>query len=175
MNGIIFGFSTQKKFNLVSWLIQKIERAKYSHVYIRVYSEQAERWLVYHASRERMNFMNFDQFRDQNNIICEYLVQGNEEQNRKVLQFSVDSVALPYGRRSLLGIGLSRVVKSWFKKSIPNLLHAGQNTLVCTELAGHCLNLLGGSIKMEELELMGLNDIHNHIAKFPTALTIQVT
>ena len=120
-----------------------------------------------------MNFMNFDQFIEKNHIICEYIVHSSEEQRRNVLQFSIDSVALPYGKRSLYGIGLSRIVKRWFGISIPNLLHAGQNTLVCTELAGRCLNLLGANISHQELELMGLNDIHKKISSLPDATPIK--
>lgn len=166
MNDIIVGFSTSSRKN--SWIsagIRFVERTPYSHVYIRFYSESLERWLVYHASHTDIHFNNIETFNNENKVLEEYRVLTNSQKRKEALQLCVDRVGRPYGRLQLVGMGIVRLIHSWFDVRLKNPFSDGEKTQVCSELVGHVLNKLGFSISISDLEFEGPRYIHKYITE----------
>ena len=63
MNEIIVGFSRPKSgFEPFSWLIRAVTKSPFSHAYIRFYSEEYDRWLIFQASGAKVNFIGQTMF-----------------------------------------------------------------------------------------------------------------
>ncbi len=164
---IIFGFSTHKNFNLISWAIRSVEKTPYSHVYIRFKADSLGRWLIYQASHDQLNFMPMDDFKSINSVVEEYAVAVSDVQKRDVVRYCVDTVSRPYGRLNLIGVGVSRLAKDWFGLDLKNPFRDGGKTQICAELAGRILNILGAGISDQDLELAGPKYINSIVSAFP--------
>ena len=154
MEEIIFGFSTPKCQNPISWAIRKLEGTEYSHVYMRTYSHSLDRWLVYHASHSSVHFSSWIEIQKENKIIREYKILVTDEQKRQILTSCIDMLDIHYGRLQLVGMMLSRLAKIWFNLNIKNPFADGSKTEVCSELQFQVLEILGlifPSWKMESL------------------------
>lgn len=156
---LMIGFSRPKNFNPISWIIRAVGGTSYSHTYIRIYSASIDRFLVYHASKKDIHFSNWNTFQRHNEIIEEYPFPVTQEQKREILQFCVDNIETPYGRLQLMGMGLVRIVKLWFDRTISNPLKDGTKSSICNELVGRILQKLGSDIKDSDLESQDLKFI----------------
>lgn len=168
---VIIGFSTRIKPSLISRLIQFVERTPYSHVYMRVSANSLDRELVYHASEDNLHFMNFDEFKNINNIIEEYIIPISAEEKKKVLQYCIDRAGRHYGKREFVGIGAVRLVKWLTGRQIKNPLRNEEKTMVCSELVGRILIILGSSLDPRLLEIEGPKFIKQELFKLNRPIT----
>lgn len=160
MEKVYLGFSTHKG-NLLSWLIQKVTGAPYSHVYIRRVSKYGE--YVYQASGLAVNFTNIDTFREKSITVEEYEFDLEDVNRDKVFKFFIKYVGRPYDWKALfkiLAMMLARRV-GW-KLSLPT---NGDAEFVCSELGElFCEDILGMDIPEEE-DFISPKDLNPYVAK----------
>src|SRR5690349_251313 len=104
MKTIAIGFSRPKKFNILSWLIMKVQRTEYSHVYVRFHSDSLDRDLIYQASGLQVNFVGGTLFKDHHLTVKEFSLSVTDETYKNTLQFAVDKAGMPYSIKQLFGI-----------------------------------------------------------------------
>jgi hypothetical protein len=164
MPKISLGFSTPKEFHVFPWLIKYIEGTKFSHTYIRIKSQSLDRDLIYQASGLKVNFDNKQNFENVNEIIEEYEVYITDETYRKVLQYAIDNLGSPYSLKQCCGIAWIRFLKL-FGISSRNPIRDGKRGEICTELvAGIIEDCLGVDIA-EDLDSVGLRELHYYVAE----------
>lgn len=165
MEQIVIGFSTvRKRFSLFSWAIRAVEQTKYSHVYIKFWSESMQRWLIYQASHMAVNFMGEQRFLNEEIIIEEFVINVTPEQKAKILQYCVDTVGTPYGVSQIFGMAYARVLAR-LGYNMYNPFSDGSKTMVCSELAGHILMVMGEEVDPFELEIQGPKWIHEKVVE----------
>lgn len=139
MEKLIIGFSrSKKKFAIFSWLIRLVDGTKYSHVYIKWYSNKLQREIIYQASGTMVNFVGTSVFLEKNEIIKEYELEISDETSLKVKQFAMDKAGIKYGLKQVLGIGYVKLMYI-FGKNVRNPFDDGSHTYVCSELVGEIL------------------------------------
>ena len=149
---LIFGFSKPKKkvFPVISWLIQALERVKFSHMYCRWHSKSGAE-CFYHAAESMVHFLGGEIARSQLTLVEEYKVSVTSEQYRKLIYHTHSRAGTNYGIRQLIGMGMQRIFG--LKR---NPCSDGKNSAVCTEEMGYILKeILGYEIK-GDLEKEGL-------------------
>jgi hypothetical protein len=109
MRTIVVGFSRPKKWNLLSWLIMKIQRTNYSHVYVKFYSNSLERELIYQASGLQVNFVGSILFYNHHLAVKEFELDVSDESHINALRFAVDKAGTPYSIKSLAKYHLKMV------------------------------------------------------------------
>lgn len=155
MNEFIVGFSKPKKFNIFAWLIMKVEKTSFNHVYINKYSSYLERDMVYEATIHGVGFKLKKLLLDRAVIIEEYKFNIDDDQNKILLQSIYDNLGKDYGYLQLLGNLFIRL------GSKVNPFKDGDSKLICLEAVGDllkCLNIVDDNIDFEDL---GLPEIHN--------------
>lgn len=159
---ITVGFSRPKKPTVISRTIMAVEKTPdYSHTYIKTRANSLERTLVYHASEHNLHFMNFDDFGARNEVFEEFTFWITPEIKKKVLQFCIDKSGRKYGKLEFVGMGWVRLVRAWFGVRVKNPFRDGDFTMVCSELAGHVLKLLGEEFDTKILEVEGPRWVYN--------------
>jgi hypothetical protein len=134
MDKIIIGFSTRKKFNFLSWLIRTAEGTKYSHCYIKFYSETYDSWLIYQASETMINFMSEEQFLIANKYVEEYELTLTHTTKVALIRNAVRKAGITYGFLQLFGMMLSFFADKWFNWEIENPFADGEKTQACSDL-----------------------------------------
>jgi len=172
METIIIGFSTHRGPSLLASLIRRAEGTEYSHVYLRVYSESLDRWLVYQASGLAVNFMGFERFLQHNIIIEEYQIQVTQAEKQAILRFCVDEAGVPYGSKWLVGMAWVRLAKLWFDRKVGNPFPSGQATYACSKLMGYVLKLLGKGYSPTQLESADPKWINKQIKSWNRAVRL---
>lgn len=157
---IIVGFSTPKEFHTFPWIIRKVEKTEFSHVYFKVFSKSLNRYLIYQASGLQVNFVGQDTFYKTNKVIAEFTIPVTPEQKTTFLQKAVDIAGRPYGMKQVLGIGLVRAAAG-INVKINNPWADGNHTYVCSELAADFLNDLG--FEFEDLDNITPKDIYEKL------------
>lgn len=161
-DNIIIGFSKPKKFHILSWLIQKIDRTEFSHVYLKIHSKSIQRDLIYQASGLSVNFCGIRIFNDKNESIIEFIIIITPEEKIEILKLAVDLAGKPYGMKELIGIGIVRFL-GLFNKKIKNPYADGSKTYICSELAATILLKL--NFKFEELDSVTPKEIYEKLSK----------
>jgi len=167
---VYVGFSTHRPRDwkwLVSWAIRKLQRAPYSHVYVRFPSESLQRDLIYEASGTTVHFAGAESFARSSRVIKEYEVRVSQESFVHALQWAIDNLGKPYGTRELLGAGWVCVGRM-FGKKFRNPLGDGARSFVCSELAAAVLGELGFTLG-GDLDTQIPRDVDDFLAtwKFP--------
>jgi len=142
MSKLIIGFSTHKKFTILGSIIKLVEKTEFSHVYVKLYSESLDRYLIYQASGLIVNFVGEDIFYAKNKDIATFSLDITKEQQVKLLQKAVDNCGKPYGVADLFGIGWVRL-GSLLGKKFKNPFADHGKTYICSELASTLLLELG--------------------------------
>jgi uncharacterized protein YycO len=166
---IYIGFSTQKKWNPLSWILRICQGVPYSHVYVRFHSDSLQRDLVYQASELSVHFVGWDRFREKAKVVKEYPIQVSAEAKTKTLQFAIDNAGKPYGWPELFGfvwICLNRK----FGRKVNNPLGDKAKSFVCSELVAAVLIELGYKI-VEDLDTVSPKDMDEFLATQPTPTT----
>lgn len=154
MKKVIIGFSRPKTFKVLSWIIQKVQGADYSHVYIKFYSDSLERELVYQASGLEVNFVGSNLFNSSHIIVDEFELEISDEAHKKALQFAVDKAGTPYSIKQLFGILIYMI-------SGKILFRDGRSGYVCSELIGQLLQEEFNFVISKDLDTIIPKDIHN--------------
>ena len=158
---IIIGFSTHKKFSILSSLIKCIEGTKFSHVYLKFESKSINRKLIYQASGLTVNFCGNDIFYSKNKDIAQFVIPVTEEEKIKILQKCVDLCGKPYGIKELFGLGLVKICAIYGKK-IKNPFQDRSRTYICSELIATILMTIGFTFK--DLDSVSPKDLFNKLS-----------
>lgn len=152
MKNIIIGFSRPKsKLAIIAHMIRLFEgKTPYSHVYLKWYSESLNRYLIYEARGNGVNFTNIKSFEEHNVIVYESSLIVNKEEKQDIMQFCIDNARTNYGYSQVLGIGLVKLLKK-VGITIKNPFTSGN---VCSEIAAKILTMLNIEVK-EDLNLIG--------------------
>jgi hypothetical protein len=152
---VVIGFSTSKNpFAVGSFLIRAIEQVDFSHTYLQFFCSSLNRWLIYQASHGAVNFENINTFHKKSRDLYEYEIPVTKEEKAKILQFCVDNVGIPYGKSQIVGMAVIRLINQLGFK-FKNPCADGPKTMVCSELVGYLLEILGKRINQSTLELEG--------------------
>src|ERR1017187_5764872 len=143
MSNIIIGFSKPTSFKLFAWLIMKAFNTPYDHVYIKYFSKEMNRWMIFQASKMAVNFMSQSYFESENVVIKEFNVPISDENMNAMLQFAADNVSKPYGLKECVGLAIVRIAQL-FGKRINNPFKFDGSTYVCSELAGYVCDQFAG-------------------------------
>jgi hypothetical protein len=157
MNHIIVGFSTPRKNKLLPWLIRKAEKTPFSHVYVKIYDERINRYMVYEAAGLIVHCSTQDTFYRKNIPIAEHTITCSMDDRMAVLTAASDALALPYGMNQLIGLALVRLCRMLGKR-IKNPFRDGRLTYVCSEFGGLILHILG--YKVRDLDELTPRDIY---------------
>lgn len=157
-DSIIIGFSTHKSFNILSEIIKIAEHTAFSHVYIKIYSDSLQRWLIYQASGLTVNFVGQDVFHIKNKEIAEFTIPITPAQKIEILQIAIDLAGKPYGMKDLIGIGYVRVM-GCFAQKVKNPFADGSKTYICSELAATLLTKIG--IPFADLDSTTPKDVYD--------------
>lgn len=158
---IVVGFSTTRKWKPLSWAIKLVEKTPYSHTYLRFSSSNLDRDFIYQASDDSLNFMNMQTFSHKNIIIEEFVIPVTAEEKRAIMQYCIDKNGVPYGMLQIVGMGIVRLTKLWFGRSIHNPFRGDDKTQVCLELVGRALGKLGAPMTEQDLNEGRLTWIHD--------------
>lgn len=157
---LVIGFSTPRKFGILSTTIRKIERTEFSHVYFKIFSKSLDRYLIYQASGLQVNFVGEDNFHSKNKTIASFIIPISTERKIKFLQKAIDLAGRPYGIKQIFGMGLVRFLYI-FNYKAQNPYADGSHTYVCSELAAEHLNDLG--FDFEDLDSITPKNIYNKL------------
>lgn len=134
MRKIIIGAS--KNCKIGSRLIQWWIGAPYSHVYARWYLSDQDREIVYQASHGMVHFKEFNNFKKENEIVKEFVIDVTCEQFKAFSQRCVDLAGQPYSIAELIQILASDITNG--------KIHAeDQHGYICSELMTELLESLG--------------------------------
>lgn len=129
---IYLGFSKPNTWKPFAWLIMKGYNIPYDHVYVRFHSDSYDRDLVYQASSTMINFMSHKIFLDNNDVIREFEFEISDDRKIEMIQYCIDNVGIPYGKKQILGLIWVRLNDLCGKK-ILNPFRDGRMTEVCCE------------------------------------------
>ena len=135
---IAIGFSKRRKFNPMSWLIQKCESTPFSHAYVRIPDKTTGKVLIFEATGTGVYFKGLEFFLEKSEIVEEYWFFLTPDEYKDGMSFAIDALGKKYGKMQLLGLALVRFLKL-FGIRIRNPLSNGSRQYVCTELAGRFL------------------------------------
>lgn len=131
---VIIGAS---KNNLVgSAAIQWWIDAPYSHVYARWYLNDQDRDIVYQASHGMVHFIEFSNFKKNNEVVKEIKLQLTCEQFKKFSQKCIDLAGQPYSKLELLQILVCDITNG-------KVHTEDQKGYICSELMCELLEDLG--------------------------------
>ena len=152
------GFSRHKGFAPLSWLIMLVENTKFSHTYIKIYSDSLNRSLIYQANNAGVWFIGEPAFLNKNIEVETYTFELSNLQKTKLLQFCVDNSGKTYGKLQLIGMAIVRFVKFLFNKKINNPFSNGTNQYVCSELVLKTLEEIN-YLHNENQDTIGISDL----------------
>lgn len=163
---ILIGFSTPKNdFAIAAAMIRFVENTPYSHVYVKIWSDIIDGYIVYQETFSGLGAMNGEIFDQHVKIFSEYKINVTEEQLTKIMHFFQDNYGLPYGVRQIAGMLTARVLRQLGFHDAKNPFADGIRTMVCSEMVGAVLLILGETINKSELEIEGPKMIHRAVVK----------
>lgn len=134
---LVVGFSNPKDIKIASEVIKIYQgNTPYSHVYIRLYDNEINKWIVYEASYGYLHAISFDNFKEHNNIFHEFDFDIDIDQYLKVKDFCIDSLQKRYGFLTILGILTKRYLGIKLGKD-------GDKTYICSEFGTRILEVTG--------------------------------
>lgn len=134
MYKVIVGASKTSKIGseAIQWWIN----APYSHVYIRWHLATQDREIVYHASHGMVHFREYNNFKKENIIVCEFELELSEAQFKKFSQKCIDLAGESYSKLELLQIILCDITNG-------KIHTEDQVGYICSELLCELLEDLG--------------------------------
>lgn len=174
MKDLVVGFSRPKTWKIFAWIIMKLLKTPYDHVYLRLYLHSYEREIIYQASGSRVNFMNFNIFENENDIIKEFNITTSEENYIKLLQFCIDNVAKPYSLKEAFGLGLTRIAK-FFGLKIENPFKEQNNSYVCSVIASYIIENFTPIDLPENFQDMDPKDLYDFLELVLVKLSTNVS
>jgi hypothetical protein len=141
MKKITIGFSTPKKFNIVSFLVRSIERTPYSHTFIGFHGCTGRK-LVTEVNTNNVNINGWYNFIKKNKVISYAIIKVNDELYWTLIDAIHERLGHKYGYKTIIGLFLNRVF------GLKNPWTDGPETLLCHEYLIFILNELGFSINI---------------------------
>ena len=143
MKKITIGFSKSIiNFPVWSWLIRWYLKTPYSHVFIKFYSENIERELIYESvGKQGVRFINKSNWEKKSKLVKEYKIEINDDNYKKILQWCIDNSGEEYALYQNIGVVISDILK--LNK---NPAKKGMN---CSEAIYYILKLEGYKIDKE--------------------------
>jgi hypothetical protein len=140
IDNIMVGFSKPKGgFEPFSWAIIAATKSPFSHAYIKYYDSYAAKWVIYQASGTKVNFMGETMFNSKEDTKAEFIIPISIETKKKVVQYAIDNVGLPYGILKIFGFAWVIICRS-FGKKVKNPFSNNNATMVCSELVSCILD-----------------------------------
>lgn len=153
MASIVFGFSSAKSVLKVgSRIIREVEKRKFSHAYIKYVDPITNITMISQASHGYVNITNYEIFIRDNNIICEYQYECNEEQFTNVLKFIFKNTGKPYSKLQLMLIAIKKLFH--FEINV----HNRDEAFICSEWVGKIAKIIGIDVP-DELDYSTPSDI----------------
>lgn len=121
------GFSRPKRFKLVSFIIQKFMKTKFSHTYLVFDVQSTGQKVMYHATRKGVHCLEYETFKKDNIIITE--IDVPLENRTESLRFCINHLGKAYSFITLLAILLNIRFGD------------GEKSFICSELVARSLNL----------------------------------
>lgn len=167
MAHLYIGLSRPKlqRVPIISLIIRAVERTPYSHVYMRLYVNSFERYIIYQAADISVHFVGTKQFNQYNEVIYEFAFEITEEQKKAISLFCLDEAGKPYGFWQLIGIGIVKFV-NLFGKKIKNPFASKEKTQVCSEAVGYILQNYFNVIFDKPLDLLTPRDIYETLERY---------
>jgi len=171
MKQITVGFSkASTKFPIFSWLIMASERTPYSHVYLKIKDEEANKKVVYQASHSFCNCMGEKVFKSQETKIKEFNFAVSDASFVKIKQFSIDAMGKPYGVLSILGLTCVQLLKCIGLK-IQNPFKDNGRTYICSQFVSTILNECENVKMPENINDITPKDLYPIVARLPKKLS----
>lgn len=130
------GFSTPKQQTILTKLIKKQQNINFSHVFLSFFDTEVDRWVIYQATLNGVNFLSIEEFEKYNIIISDVTFDITEEQKRELKNWAIDNLGRKYSIKQLVYIYLyeERGIKLEFLKS--------DDYWICCEAAARALVIL---------------------------------
>jgi hypothetical protein len=160
---VIIGASKPKRFSFISRGIRLVENTPFSHVYVKLYDKDTDRWCIYEASHSSLHYISLERFNKKNKTLEAYEIPATEEKEMAVKNFCLDCAETSYGRLEIVGMLFIRLAKFWFNLNLRNPFSDGLRTQVCSEVGGHVMALLGLNVDEKVLEEKGPKYIINKL------------
>jgi len=171
MKTITVGFSKAcTKFPIFSWLIMFCEKTPYSHVYLKIKDEEANRKVVYQASHSFCNCQGEKVFKSQETTIKEFNFEVSDASFVKIKQFSIGAMGKSYGVLSILGLSWVQLLKC-FGIKIQNPFRDNGRTYICSQLIFSILNSCENVKSSENVNNITPRDLFGIVSKLPKKLS----
>lgn len=163
---ILIGFATpMSPCAFIAFAIRLIEETPYSHTYIKIWSDSANDYIVYQENFAGLSVMNGSIFNAKEKIFSEYKIEVTEEQLFEIIRFCHKNFGLPYGTKQIMGMLWARSLRQLGCPNAKNPFADGPKTMVCSELVGTVLGMIGKQIDPELLEIEGPKLIHKKVVE----------
>lgn len=137
-NNIIIGFSRPKGgFEPFAWLIELATKSPRAHAYIRFYSLEYKKWIIFQASGLKLNFVGNKLFDSKEEIQGEFNIPVSIRTKNRTIRFAIDNVGIPYGIGQVIGFGWVLLMRA-FGKKVKNPFYS-KSSYFCSELAAEIL------------------------------------
>jgi len=160
MKKLTVGFSSHKG-SILSWLIKLCLGTKYSHVYVKFYSESLDINIIYQASGLAVNMIGEPLFLKKNKVIAEKEFEIDEETYSKTIRFAITKCGEPYSIMQLFGMAYIQFA-SLFGFKVRNPFPNGRADYVCSELVAELLKKFKET-NFEDLDSLDPKDIYKAI------------
>jgi len=161
---IYVGFSTPKKFSLVSTIIKLWQGVDYSHVYLRF--ESSNKYVpssVYQATADKVNFKSFENFSKDSIVIEELKVEVTDVERSMILGDCIGLAGASYGYLEILKIVINDILYKLCKKTVS--FKDAPDGYICSELVATLL-IHGLNYRFEKpLYLLKPIDIYKTLSK----------
>jgi hypothetical protein len=159
----IIGFSNPHnvRFPIYAWLIKKVFKTQFSHVYIRFYVAKYDRWLVYESVGKGSRFIEYSNWQQHALPFEEFEVPVTDDQKNQIIVSFIDDLGTKYGILQAIGLGIKQLAKRWFKIKMSNPLPE-EDKEICSEAVTSRMLLILGGFKEEKEEVVPL-DIYMYL------------
>jgi len=141
MKSIIIGFSKPKKSTIHGWIIEKIDKSNFDHVYLRFNLDKIQRNLVFQSIDVGVQIVTENEFEGLCTPVEEYSLSITDDQFIEMLQFCFDKAGKPYGILDVIGLGISKILARLnIKKKNP--FNEGDATYFCSQIVAKCLDTI---------------------------------
>lgn len=151
---------SNKKFPVLAWLIQLIEKTKYSHVRM-CWLAMKEIPIIYEASGSSLKFIGPEANKSNPvEVVHCYKLNLSNDEYRGLVKLCMRYSNISYGKKQIVGMGLVRMFG--LKK---NPFADGRKSQVCSEVVGTFLDKVLGWNTGLDLDIAGPKEIQETLHK----------
>lgn len=161
MKKIIIGFSKAKSsLKFGSLVIQEIEKRHFSHAYVRYTDEMTGVEIVAQASHGFVHEVNYEIFKEHNDIAEEYQLYCNSVEYNRIIKFIKTNLGEKYSNLQLFMIAVKKI----FKVELP--IRFSKNQYICSEFAAFVCKIAQTEIP-QNLNYITPSDLREIIISLP--------